>query len=101
MSKGLVENNRNSDQIQREVQREKDSCSSTFQLVSKDKVYLVIGDSNAQRDHFKDPDVKNVSASGAKAGDIERLLEKAVAAADQKSVKRIAIHLGKNDITKN
>ena len=44
---------------------------------SGDPVNLVLGDSNVVRIHFKDPDVLNISQSGAAAAGIGSLLTKA------------------------
>ena len=49
---------------------------------------------------MKDPDVKNVSESGAAASTVDELLEKAETEAGEKTVKRIAIHLDTNDISR-
>ena len=73
---------------------------TTFERLSKERIFLVIGDSNSQRIHFKDPDVKNVSMSGGSAINIDELLSRAVAEAGDKAVKRIVVHLGTNDITR-
>ena len=73
---------------------------TTFDRLSKERVFLVIGVSNSQRIHFKDPDIKNVSVSDGSAVNIDELLSKAVTEAADKNVKRIAVHLGTNDITR-
>ena len=73
---------------------------TTFDRLSKERVFLVIGDSNSQRIHFKDPDIKNISVSGGSALNIDELLSKAVTEAGDKKVKRIVVHLGTNDITR-
>ena len=60
----------------------------------------MIGDSNSQLVHFKDPDVKNVSVPGGAAMNINERLAKAEAEAGEKRVKGIAVYLGTNDINK-
>ena len=50
--------------------------------------------------HFKDPDVKNISVSGGSASAINELLEMAESQAGEKTVKRVAVHLGTNDISR-
>ena len=64
-------------------------------------VNLVLGDSNATRVHFKDPDVYNISQPGAAAAGIGSLLSKAKTKTTNRSVKRVAIHLGTVDIGRN
>ena len=49
---------------------------------------------------MKDPDVKNSSVTGQKAADIDNLLKVAQIKANGKSLKRIIIHLGTNDVFK-
>ena len=66
-----------------------------------DPVNLVFGDSNASRVHFKDPCVINISQSGAAAAGIKSLITKAKAKTTNRRVKRVAIHLGTNDVGKN
>ena len=73
---------------------------TTFEKLSKERVFLVIGDSNSNRIHFKDPDVKNISISGGAASNIDDLLLKAETEAGDKKVKRLVVHLGTNDVTK-
>ena len=73
---------------------------TTFDRLSKERVFLLIGDSNSERIHFKDPDIKNISVSGSSALNIDELLSKAVTEAGDKKVKRIVVHLGANDITR-
>ena len=55
------------------------------------------------RIHVKDPDVKNVSKSGQKATDIKSLLDGAAsqASSNNKTVKRIVLHLGTNGVSKH
>ena len=74
---------------------------TTLDRLSKERIFLVIGDSNAQRVHFKDPDVKTVTVSGGAAGNIDELLVKAETKVGETKVKRIAVHLGTNDISKH
>ena len=83
-----------------DIPNSKTSTETTIELLSKQRVFLVIGDSNHQRVHFKDPDVKNVSVPGGAAMNIDELLAKAEAEAEEKQVKRIAVHLGANNISK-
>ena len=66
-----------------------------------ESVNLVLGDSNTLRVHFKDPDVYNVSVSGCTAAGIDTVLDRSVARVQNKNVKRIVMHLGTNDVTKN
>ena len=86
--------------ISRSQQHVASSRAKTKQMFSEESVNIVLGDSNALRVHFKDPDVYNISIPGASAAGIESLLEKAVTKTKNKHVKRIAMHLGTNDITK-
>ena len=69
--------------------------------VTGDPTNLVLGDSNALRVHFKDPCVLNISKSGAAAAGITSLITSAKAKTTNRRVKRVAIHLGTNDIGKN
>ena len=62
-----------------------------------DPVHLVFGDSNATRVHFKDPAVFNISQPGAAAASIEALLSKATMKTTNKTLKRVAMHLGTVD----
>ena len=65
-------------------------------------VYLILGDSNTKRVHLKDYDVYDVSeSSGSAAAQIDCLLDKAVSVTKNKYVKRIAMHLETNDITRH
>ena len=89
-----------SNQTDDDIPKSKAPTETTLELLSKQRVFLVIGDSNCQRVHFKDPDVKNVSVPGGAAMNIDELLAKAEAEAGEKLVKRIAVHLGTNDISK-
>ena len=66
-----------------------------------DPISLVLGDSNATRVHFKDPDVYNISQPGAAAAGIGSLLSKAKTKTTNKRVKHVAIHLGTVDIGRN
>ena len=68
---------------------------------AEDTVNIVLGDSNATRAHFKDPSVMNFSRSGTAAADIASLINKAKLKTTNRRVKRVAIHLGTNDIGKN
>ena len=83
--------------------RVKTQVLTSSKLVPDDYVNFVLGDSNALRIHVKDPDVKNISKSGQKAADINALLDmaEAQATADNKTVKRIVVHLGTNDVSKH
>ena len=76
------------------------TSQTTLEALSEDRVFLVLGDSNSNRIHFKDPDVKNISISGGSASTVNELLEKAESEAGDKKVKRIAVHLGTNDISR-
>ena len=64
-------------------------------------IHIVLGDSNAVRVHFKEPDVFNLSQSGASAAAVDTLLSKAKTKATNKTMKRVAIHLGTVDISKH
>ena len=64
-------------------------------------VHVVLGDSNATRVHFKDPDVFNVSQSGASAAAIEVLLSKTKSKTTNKTVKRVAMHFGTVDVSRH
>ena len=64
-------------------------------------IYIVLGDSNAKRVHFKDPDVLNISQPGASAAAVEPLLSIAKSKATNKNVKRVAMHLGTVDVGKH
>ena len=81
-----------------QVQSQKQSQGG---MSKTDTVYLVLGDSNTKRVHFKDSDVYDVSESGSSAAQIGLLLDKAVSMTKNKFVKRIVIHLGTNDITRH
>ena len=64
-------------------------------------IHVVLGDSNATRVHFKDPDVFNISQSGASAAAIDALLSKAKTKTSNKTVKRVAMHLGTVDVSRH
>ena len=68
---------------------------------AEDPVNIVLGDSNATRAYFKDPSVMNFSRSGTAAAGIASLIDKAKSKTTHRRVKRVAIHLGTNDIGKN
>ena len=86
--------------IEKAAVSEPKTSETTFEALSKERVFLVLGDSNSLRVHFKDPDVKNISISGGSALTVNELLEKAESEAGDKKVKRIAVHLGTNDISR-
>ena len=94
-----------------ETNNKTEQDQDTWQVITTNKTHFesadymnfVIGDSNAIRIHVKDPDVKNVSKSGQKAKDIKSLLDDAAsqASSNKKTVKRIVLHLGTNDVSKH
>ena len=59
-----------------------------------DPVHLVLRDSNSTRVHFKDPAVFNISQPGVAAAGIESLLSRATMRTTNKTLKRVAMHLG-------
>ena len=67
---------------------------TTLDRLSKERVILVIGDSNAQSVHCKDPDVKTLTEPDGAAVSIDELLAKAETMVGETKVKRIGIHLG-------
>ena len=73
---------------------------TTFERLSKERVFVVIGDSNSQRIHFKDQDIINVSVSGGAASNVDELLTRAVTEAGDRKVKRTVLHLGTNDVSR-
>ena len=101
--KTVTEQKQDSEQKEATAHEIKTQVLTPSKLVSEDYVNFVLGDSNALRIHVKDPDVKNISKSGHKAADIKSLLEAADAraTADNKTVKRIVVHLGTNDVSKH
>ena len=103
IDKTVTEQKQDSEQKESTVHDIKTQVLMPSKLVSDDYVNFVLGDSNALRIHVKDPDVKNISKSGHKAADIKSLLEAAdaQATADNKTVKRIIVHLGTNDVSKH
>ena len=68
---------------------------------TENPVNLVFGDSNASRVHFKDPCVFNICKSGAAAAGIASLITTAKTKNTNRRVKRVAIHLGTNDVGRN
>ena len=64
-------------------------------------IHVVLCDSNATWVHFKDPDVFNISQSGALAAAIDALLSKAKTKASNKIVKRVAMPLGTVDVSRH
>ena len=86
-----------------QVLKDTPKASRPFKLVSDDYINFVLGDSNAVRIHVKDPGAKNFSITGQKAADIKNLLDiaEAKSTADGKTVKRIVMHLGTNDVSKH
>ena len=72
---------------------------TTFDRLSKERVFLIFGYTNSQRIRFRDQYV-NISVSDDSALNIDKLLSKAVTGAGDKKVKRIVVHLGTDDITR-
>jgi hypothetical protein len=64
----------------------------------KQKVGVVLGDSNTVRMHVKDKNFKNVSISGQSLNKIENAISK-VKVNDNEMVSAVIIHLGTNDIS--
>ena len=73
----------------------------TVEQTAKPTIHIVLGDSNAKRVHFKEPDVLNISQPGASAAAVETLLSIAKAKSTNKHVKRVAMHLGTVDVSKH
>ena len=76
------------------------TSETTFEALAKERVFLLLGDSNSVRVHLKDPDVKNISISGGSVLIVNELLKKAESEAGDKKVNRIAVHMGTNDISR-
>ena len=64
-------------------------------------IYIVIGDSDAKRVHFEDPDVLIISQPGASAAAVEPLRLIAKSKTTNKNVKRVAMHLGTVNVAKH
>ena len=69
--------------------------------LSGGSVYLVLGDSNSKKIHFKDSDVYNISVSGASAAGLSELIDKAKIKVGERKVKRVVMHLGTIDVSRN
>ena len=85
-----------SQQLQEISRKDQDTARQT-----PNPVHVVLGDSNATRVHFKDPDVFNISQSGASAAAIDTLLSRAISKTTNKTVKRVAMHLGTVDVSRH
>ena len=71
------------------------------ETLAGDSVYLVLGDSNSRKLHFKDSDVYNIFFPGASAAGVDAMLKKAKGDVGKKTVKRVVMHLGTIDVSRN
>ena len=71
------------------------STQRKSETLAGDSVYLVLGDSNSRKIHFKDSDVYNISFG------VDAVLKKVKGDVGKKTVKRVVMHLETIDVSRN
>ena len=97
----LKRNKQNVKKTENEVQvthkpQQGSSTPRKNETLAGNSVYLVLGDSNSRKIHFKDSDVYNISFPGASAAGVDAMLKKAKGDVGKKTVERVVMHLGTN-----